>query len=278
MTVNGGRQEMTGDLISTNVCQTMASTTLCAQCDSDGFLELPINDFDCPTFDCQPLTQYRLFANQETQLKECRMQKFKEASSRCSAVGVCHSTPEQFCKMQQEQKVREFDPRGCLDIEGCIGSESPRDVIRVGQVCEETGICTEEGLCENGQGPLNPNNPMTGGMTGGITGGIAGGIAGGMNNMGGMTMQDPCDQGFNWQYNSTNQKCGDVMNGNQCEFFIVKEMNPWTSDKVSCSDLCTSRGGRCVSGYQNDGDQCGRGDSHSCSDSFNSSVCLCSLP
>ena len=257
----GGQNMEVGGMSTPNSCVAMASNMLCTQCDSNGFLQVAVNDFDCPTFDCLPLTTYRSLFNSETQMQECRIRKYKEKTSRCSAVGVCHSSPEEFCIADQEQTIRDFDPRGCLGMQGCSGSEAPTDIIRVGETCEETGVCSEQGICENGQGPLNP---MTGGSLGDMTGG--------------MDSQDPCDQGFNWQYNSVNQQCGGVSNGNECEFFIVKEMNPWTSGEVSCNDFCTARGGRCISGYHNDGNRCGRGDSHSCNDSFNSSICLCSLP
>ena len=152
-------------------------------------------------------------------------------------------------------------------------------LIREGETCEETGTCTPQGICENGQGPtmVLMSGGMNGGMNGEMNGGMMGGLMGGM--MGGMMNQDQCDQGFNWQYNPINQKCEGQTGLNECEFFIVKEMNPWTSGgEVSCNHFCTARGGRCVQGYHNMGNQCGRGNSHSCDDTFNSSICLCTLP
>ena len=241
---------------------------ICAVCGADGLDELPANDFSCPELDCDSLAQYRLVTNQTTRFKECRIQSYTEGPSRCLAIRTCHNDPQNYCIEQQERTIEMLEPDGCFEIQGCSGSTPPTISIRQGQSCQETGVCDERGFCEGGQVPSQPQGGM---MMGGM-------MMGGMMMGGAMESNDLCDQNFYWQYNTSNQMCGGPNQNNECEFYITKDDNPWTSGEVSCNDFCTSRGGRCMDTFDNANEGCQRGDNKGCGETFSDVICVCQIP
>jgi hypothetical protein len=58
----------------------------------------------------------------------------------------------------------------------------------------------------------------------------------------------------------------------ECEFYMVAASN------VSCGDVCSAAGGRCLDAHDNEGGPCGRRTSNNpdCTTLFNDLICVCS--
>ncbi len=120
---------------------------LCAVCGPLLTPIMPTNDPNCPSIDCNALTQYQAM-NIEDGGRVCMQYLADPPISSCKDLGACYESADDACILNPTPIPLVTVYPGCGEFTGCEGEVSPDGSKKPeGSECHSLGICGAEGKC-----------------------------------------------------------------------------------------------------------------------------------
>ena len=120
---------------------------LCVTCSALREPVMPLNDSECPSLDCNPLTQYQAM-NTEDGGRTCLEYVSYPPETTCKALGECYTDIEEACTLDPTPVPLVTVYPGCGEFTGCEGGVGPDGrTAPVGAICHDLGVCGADGRC-----------------------------------------------------------------------------------------------------------------------------------